>query len=309
VPLPHDYFATVELRQPIRTVSDFNDFAGKVQDFLDDSEFVWRGVHDASFGVHSSLYRHVGRRLGHYPNERELMTVERAIYDEAANTWGLRTGGALQLLAELQHTGTPTRLLDFSTDPLVALWFAVEQKRDPTSRRLHVDRIDGRVFAVQVATEVSADWANSAAPPWWPTAEGGRGTPKDWQRTVYVWRPSASIRRIDNQSGVLLVGGVPSTDTPLLIERDDRAQLLTRDEIRACTSLAVRINNASKLSGERRGRPAKAPLAFTCRVAAGRKRAIHEELDRLDSARFKHSFMYQDHAGFAAFSSAIPDTS
>jgi FRG domain len=295
-------------RHQVRTVRDFDDFTRKVQRSLESSEFVWRGVHDASFAMHSSLYRHTSRRLGHHANERELLTAERAIFDEAANTWGLRDGGALQLLAELQHTGTPTRLLDFSTDPLVALWFAVEQRREPAARRLQIDRVDGRVFAVQVGTEVSAHWARSIAPPWWPESDGGRGTPKDWQKTVYVWRPSASIRRIENQSGVLLVGGVPSTDTPLLTEVGGVKQLLTRDEIRACTSLAVRINKASRLEGEGRGRPAKAPLAFTCRIPAGRKRAIREELEKRDPAKFKHSFMYQDHAGFAAFSSAIPET-
>lgn len=307
MPLPLDYFSAVE-RHRIRSVDDFNRFVVKVQASLEDEEFVWRGVHDSSFAMHSSLYRHTSRSLGHYANERELATAEKAIFEEATNAWGLRRGGALQLLAELQHTGTPTRLLDFSMDPLVALWFAVEHRRDPMTRRLQIDRVDGRVFTVQVGPEVPGDWAGCAALPWWSLADGGRGTPSDWKRTVYVWRPEASIQRIENQSGVLLVGGVPNTDTPMQAELDGTKHLLTRDEIRACTSLAVRINNASKLDGEGRGKPAKAPLAFICRVPAGRKRAIREELQKLDPEKFRHSFIYQDHAGFASYSSSIPET-
>jgi hypothetical protein len=306
--LPLDYFAIVE-RHLIRSVADFRDFVRKVERFLEEAQFVWRGVHEASYGMHSSLYRHASRSAGHYANERELLTAERALFNEAAGEWKLLTAGALQLLAELQHTGTPTRLLDFSTDPLTALWFAVEERRDLATQRIAIDRLDGRVFAVQERHEISAAWGRAKAPPWWPAADGGLGAPKDWTSTVYLWRPSTSLPRIKNQSGVFLVGGVPNTSTPLQAESTAGKYLLTRDEIRACTSLAVRINRATRLEGELRGRPAKAPLAFTCRIPAGRKRAIREELLRIDANRFKHSFMYPDHAGFATFSQSIPATS
>jgi hypothetical protein len=48
------------------------------------------------------------------------------------------------LLAVLQHHGAATRLLDVSSDPMVAMWFAVENLE-------FFDR-NGALFAINVST-------------------------------------------------------------------------------------------------------------------------------------------------------------
>jgi hypothetical protein len=66
-----------------------------------------------------------------------------------ARRWGLQRNAtdrlsALELLAALQHQGVPTRLLDFTHNAVVALWFAVQERVDSTGTVR--PEVDGRVF-------------------------------------------------------------------------------------------------------------------------------------------------------------------
>lgn len=75
--------------------------------------------------------------LGH---EKQLLANARAAGYGRANS---RIIGDVELLAVLQHHGAATRLLDVSSDPMVALWFAVENPD-------FFDR-NGALFAINVS--------------------------------------------------------------------------------------------------------------------------------------------------------------
>ena len=109
-------------------------------------KWVFRGVPDESYGLHSALSRrwHDTHRST-WPSEVELSKLEGDLIDEA-RVWKLdrhRSGplSGLELLAALQHTRTPTRLIDVTHHALVAAWYAVEKH----------DHRDGRVFALEVS--------------------------------------------------------------------------------------------------------------------------------------------------------------
>lgn len=95
--------------------------------------YVWRGVEDSSFRVRTSIQRVLAiSDDDDAPSEREVRIRERQLID-AARRWGLHSSDVrndLALLAKLQHFGVPTRLLDVSVDPLVALWFACRPNSD-----------------------------------------------------------------------------------------------------------------------------------------------------------------------------------
>jgi len=101
--------------------------------------YVWRGIEDSRYRMASSLYRSLseeqtGQKVT-TPNvridEEEMRARERALLREARE-WGvgLDLGGLatdLNLLATMQHHNVPTRLLDVTSNPMTALWFACQQ--------------------------------------------------------------------------------------------------------------------------------------------------------------------------------------
>ncbi len=107
-------------------------FLGKVNRFH--TAFAFRGQEDASWKLHSSavrrLVRDTDRIALNTPRFRSIYANYHS-YEliEPARTAGFdiedgRTISDLQLLAKLQHFGAATGLMDFTWNPLVALWFA-----------------------------------------------------------------------------------------------------------------------------------------------------------------------------------------
>lgn len=89
--------------------------------------FAWRGMSSVDFRLQSSLHRH----LGISASESDVRAAEVDLLARARE-WGLgvtETGHVddLQLLADLQHYEIPTRLIDFTSNPMTALWFACQK--------------------------------------------------------------------------------------------------------------------------------------------------------------------------------------
>ncbi len=100
----------------------------------------WRGHADQSWGLVPSIH-HSGRAANEHNLALQFRSSARALYQNSPDSQD--TPGWLLLM---QHYGMPTRLLDWTQSPLVALFFAVEDpkhnERDAALWALHPIRLN-----------------------------------------------------------------------------------------------------------------------------------------------------------------------
>lgn len=96
-----------------------------------DSAWLFRGHADAAWGLQSTLDRHKGLLSASAAEEIIFRRFTRNAhgYLQAHHV----PNETLEWLALMQHHGAPTRLLDWTTSPYVAAFFALEEVTDPTT--------------------------------------------------------------------------------------------------------------------------------------------------------------------------------
>ncbi|MEJ6543540.1 FRG domain-containing protein [Brachybacterium paraconglomeratum] len=177
----------------------------------------FRGQTRSWYGFTSSLYRICKQALGEdrQVDELHLAKAENAVINALRNEgMGRRmTDGELLMIA--QHHLVPTRLIDVSTMPLEALFFAVEKE----------DGTDGRFFIVAPHQEgsglphaeaplrlsglaSSAGGADTRRLPWADAVRGTRQARDGWSIDVRLVDEEPLDSRMRAQAGKFLVGGV-----------------------------------------------------------------------------------------------------
>jgi hypothetical protein len=118
------------------------------------NRYVWRGVRDADYLLHSSLHRRLTNADIEVTNT-SLVEHETALIQRAKDAGFNRADGLSlsdgNLLARLQHVGASTSLLDVTPDPFIGLFFATEPVGPNTPCALLAIRIPGRTEAEQSA--------------------------------------------------------------------------------------------------------------------------------------------------------------
>ncbi len=104
-------------------------------------ETMFRGHSDASWSLLPSLSR-FSKCVGGYDNIADLEShLLEKFLQYAMPFRDLRALPYIEQLVHCQHFGLPTRLLDWSTNPIKALFFAVEDPR--------MDGVDGAVYITE----------------------------------------------------------------------------------------------------------------------------------------------------------------
>ena len=117
---------------PLKSVEEFIAWTKGLQGRM----ILFRGLANADWEVESSAYRRIRNSEAMSSESVPAITFQNYIHrllDEASlqgfrERQGRRLSD-LELLAELQHFGAATCLIDFSTSALIALWFACREQR------------------------------------------------------------------------------------------------------------------------------------------------------------------------------------
>jgi len=124
------------------TVSTFEQFHHWVHQNYPQPGALFRGHTDQTYLLTPSVGRYLPKFIAQGRNKQDLLDHERFALEvfekEAAAYIPRRMIDPWERLALAQHHALPTRLLDWSHNPLVALFFAVREDRD----------VDGAVFGL-----------------------------------------------------------------------------------------------------------------------------------------------------------------
>jgi hypothetical protein len=250
--------------------------------------FAWRGLASTQFDLSSSLHRKMGPRV----QEAEVREAEKRLIDQA-RTWGLGLGTTtyvddLKLLADLQHYGIATRLIDFSRNPLTALWFACQTPKASTREKsglVHALNVTHFPRFTTVRTEET--WQDVG---YGPAANLERALASGEPFLVDVAHPNDRLRA---QEGVFIASSTPATGG------------LTRfaSEPFGTTSISFSEGDpealeAALLEERKQGAPMKVPFVAVV-VPSGSKQKLLQYLEV--SFNRTARTLFPDFAGFREF--------
>ena len=178
--------------ESIKSVEEFTAWTEKLQGGM----VLYRGLADAAWEVESSASRRIRKSVDE-SLESVSMVAFLSYVDHLVNAAGLqgfrvrqdRSLSDLELLAELQHYGAATCLIDFTTNALIALWFACSKETGQEGKVVAMATDDIDRFST-----VSYEDLNQ------PVKELLN------QRRLWKWEPSNLNNRIVAQQSVLVFG-------------------------------------------------------------------------------------------------------
>ena len=199
------------------------EFLEWVLQFIGGDNMLYRGLADERWKVEASLHRRI-RGKNEFALKEEFIRASEELVSQAKQRGHDRdpTGKLedLQLMSRLQHYGAATCLIDFTRNPLVALWFACQPSNQEDDNAKEGKDADGKVVAV-----------DSGSPVKYQTVQ-----PKHLNYSLrkfmkaknqWKWRPENLDNRVIAQHSEFIFGKtVVETDEDFPIPADLKADIL-----------------------------------------------------------------------------------
>ena len=185
--------------------SNIDEYINKANTLIDSGFFTFRGQSSSSWSLEPGIIRKAKRTYTGIGQSGLLfrLSVDHVIQLlKKARSYGyfMEEECDLNILAILQHYGAATPLLDFSYDPLVALYFACQSCEDKGIES------DGKVFCINYPTQIKSD-TSPLRPIEDPFSVDIKSTLEDTSRYIWYWKPTDDLcRRSERQQSVFIYG-------------------------------------------------------------------------------------------------------
>ena len=205
----------------VKTLSSFMKWAEQFEPGL----YLFRGVSNVKYSIQASAYRRLIDERDQTP--ANLLEINKRTIDEARlQGHDLKNGqqlSDLELLAELQHYGAATCLIDFSYSAQVALWMACQRE----SKNIADSKtFNGKVFAVDISNPDRFQKVTSRSVKkdidCFFNSDEHKGYP------LYQWQPKQQNNRIIAQQSIFLFGGAQiEAEAECIILKNSKKSILT----------------------------------------------------------------------------------
>ena len=143
-------------KSPIKSVKEFIERINQIREKYDSSVeeyFLFRGQENEEWSVKTSAYRRFENTLGKndFSEEDEINYNIKLIEDYEHKDFNSNNLSQIiktdfGALAQLQHDGAATSLIDFTTNSLVALWFACQKEHNRNGKVFILEKKDSSQF-------------------------------------------------------------------------------------------------------------------------------------------------------------------
>ena len=205
----------------VKTLSSFMKWAEQFELGL----YLFRGASNEKYPIQASAYRRLLDKRDQIP--ANLLEINKRIIDDARlQGHGQKNGerlSDLELLAELQHYGAATCLIDFTYSAQVALWMACQGGSKGTAKS---KVFNGKIFAVNISDPAQFQKVTSQSVE--KDIDCFFESDKRKGYSLYQWQPKQQNNRIIAQQSVFLFGGAKiESEAECIILKNSKESILT----------------------------------------------------------------------------------